>query len=60
MTYVRRILTNLRRHFIPKQPPRASGTHSPRLHVFRITPDEIAKRALVRDLLCSGDDADLV
>jgi hypothetical protein len=48
------------RNLISKEPTSASRRHSPRFDFFRITPDEIAKRALVWNLLCSRNDANLV
>lgn len=46
--------------FVAEEPACASGTDGPCLDVFGIRPDEIAKGALVGDLLCAGDDADLI
>ena len=53
-------VVELRRDLVPKQPARAAGTDRPRLHLFRVAPDQVAERALVRDLLRARDDADLV
>ena len=53
-------ITHLTRHLIPEQPPCASWTDSPRLHILGIAPDKVAEGALMGNLLCSGHDADLV
>ena len=46
--------------FISKQPSSSTGRNGPGLHIFRITPDKITKRTLVRNLLGTCDDADLI
>lgn len=46
--------------FISKQPSSSTRRNGPGFHIFRITPDQITKRTLVRDLLGTGDDADLI
>lgn len=45
---------------VAKQPSSTTWGHSPSSNVFRITPDQIAESAFVRDLLSSSDDAYLV
>jgi hypothetical protein len=48
------------RDLISKEPTSTARRYSPRFDFFGVTPDEIAKRALVRNLLCSRNDANLV
>jgi hypothetical protein len=45
---------------VSKQPSSSTGRNGPGFHIFRITPDQITKRTLVRNLLGTGDDADLI
>lgn len=47
-------------NLITKQPAGAAGADGPRVNVLGVAPDEIAKGALMGDLLGAGDDADLV
>jgi len=46
--------------FRSEEPARAPRTRRPRVHVFRIRPDQIAEGALVRDLLVPLDRSNLV
>jgi hypothetical protein len=48
------------RDLISKEPTSAARRDGPRFDFFGVTPDEIAKRALVGNLLCSRNDANLV
>lgn len=48
------------RHLVSKQPSSTSGRHGPCVHVFGITPDQIAEGTFVGNFLCSCYDADLV
>ena len=48
------------RDLVAKEPARTARTDGPRFHLFGIAPDQVAKGALVRDLLGARDDADLV
>jgi hypothetical protein len=45
---------------VSEQPAGTTRTNSPRFYVLWIGPDEVAERALVRNLLGSGHHADLV
>jgi len=47
-------------NLIPKQPAGASRTDSPRVDILRIAPDKVTESSFMRDLLGSGNDADLV
>lgn len=47
-------------NFVTEKPPGTTGTDRPSFDIFGVTPDEIAKGALVRDLLCSSNYTDLV
>ena len=53
-------MIELRRDLIPKQPSSPPWTHRPRPHILRVTPDQVAKRALMRDLLRARNHADLI
>jgi len=53
-------MVEFRRDLVPEQPPRPTRRNSPGANVLRITPDEIAKGAFVRDLLSASNDTDLV
>lgn len=53
-------VVELRSYFIPKQPTRPPWRYSPRPHIFRITPYQVAESTLVGDLLRPSDDADLI
>lgn len=53
-------VVELGRHLAAKEPARPARTHRPRVNVLGIRPHEIAKGALVRDLLRPGDHPDLV
>ena len=46
--------------FRPKEPAGAPGTHSPVVHLFGVRPDQVAEGALVRDLLVSINEPDVV
>ena len=50
----------LGRDFGPEEPTGPARTRRPRVHVFRIRPDQIAKRPLVRDFLITLDRAHLI
>ena len=47
-------------HLISKEPPRASRTDGPCVDVLGVAPNEITKGALMRNLLCTGHDPDLI
>lgn len=45
---------------IAEQPTSATWTHSPGINVFGVAPHQVAECSLVRNLLGSGDDPDLI
>lgn len=45
---------------ITKEPASATGRDSPSINVLRIAPDEIAEGTLMRNLLSTGDDTNLI
>lgn len=47
-------------NLISKQPARATWTHSPCIDVLGIAPYQVTECTLVRNLLGSGDDPDLI
>lgn len=47
-------------NFVAEQPTSTSGADGPGVDILRITPYEIAEGSLVRDLLGSCHDSDLV
>lgn len=47
-------------YLVTKQPSSATWRDSPSADIFRVTPDQIAESALMWDLLCTSDHADLV
>lgn len=47
-------------NFIAKEPASTTGTHSPRINVFRVAPYQVTEGTLMRNLLRSGDNPDLV
>jgi hypothetical protein len=47
-------------NLITEEPASATGRDSPSINVLRIAPDEIAEGTLVRNLLSTGDDANLI
>lgn len=53
-------LVKLGCYFVSKQPSSPTRRNGPGFHIFRITPDQVTKRTLVRNLLGAGDDADLI
>ena len=53
-------MVELRCNLITEEPASATGRDSPSINVLRIAPDEIAEGTLVRNLLSTGDDANLI
>jgi len=53
-------LIELRRDLVSKQPSSTTWRNSPSLNVLRITPDQITESTLVRDLLGTGNDTNLI
>ena len=53
-------VVELRGNLVPKQPTRPSRTHCPCPYILRITPYQIAKRPLMRNLLRPCNDTDLI
>ena len=53
-------VVELRRDLVTEQPTGATRTDRPRIDVFGVTPHQIAEGALVRDLLGTRNDADLI
>jgi len=51
---------HLTRHLVSEQPPSTSGTHCPSLDILGVTPDKIAERAFVWNLLSPRYNANLV
>lgn len=47
-------------YLVAKEPTGATGANSPCFDVFWIRPHQVAEGALVGNLLCAGDDADLI
>lgn len=53
-------VVKLRRHLVAKQPTRASRADSPCFYVFGVGPYQVAKGALVGNLLRTGDHTNLI
>jgi hypothetical protein len=53
-------MVELGRNLVPKQPSRSTRTNSPRLDIFGVAPHKIAEGTLVRNLLGSCYDTNLV
>ena len=53
-------LVELRRHFVAEEPAGAARGNCPRVDVFWVAPDKIAKRPFVRDLLGACNHSNLV
>lgn len=47
-------------NLIAEQPASAAGTHSPCIDVLGVAPHQVTESTLVRNLLGSGDDPDLI
>lgn len=47
-------------NLITKEPASATRTHGPCINVFGIAPYQVTESTLVRNLLSSGDDPDLI
>lgn len=47
-------------NLITKEPASATRTHGPRIDVFRIAPYQVTESTLMRNLLSSGDNPDLI
>lgn len=50
----------LARNLVAEKPSGSSRRNGPRIDVFRVTPHEIAESTLMRNLLRSGHDSDLI
>lgn len=53
-------MIKLRRHLVAEQPSGAAGTDCPRLNVFGVGPDEIAKGSLMGNFLGASNNPDLI
>jgi hypothetical protein len=53
-------MVELGRNLVPEKPACATGRNRPRLDILRVTPDQVAEGTLVRDLLGTSHNADLV
>jgi len=53
-------VVELSRNLVAKEPAGTTRANSPRLDVFGVRPDKIAESTLVRNLLSTGNDANLV
>ena len=47
-------------NLVAKEPAGAARAHSPRIDVFRVAPYKVTKRSLVRDLLGTCNNPDLI
>jgi hypothetical protein len=47
-------------NLVSKEPACTTGRNSPRLDILRIAPDQVAKSTLMRDLLGTSNDTDLI
>lgn len=47
-------------HLVTKQPARSSGTYCPCIDIFGIAPYQVTECTLMRNLLSSGDNPDLI
>jgi hypothetical protein len=50
----------LSRNLVTEEPASTARRDSPSLNIFRVTPDQIAESTLMRDLLSTSNDADLI
>lgn len=50
----------LTRNLVTEEPASTARRNSPSLNIFRITPDQITKGTLMRDLLSTSNDTDLI
>jgi hypothetical protein len=53
-------VVELRSDLITKKPASTTRADSPGIDILRVAPDQIAECSLMRNLLCSGNDTDLI
>ena len=53
-------MIKFRRYLVAKEPAGTARADGPCFDIFWIRPHQVTKSALVRNLLCTGDDTDLI
>ena len=53
-------MVKLGRNLVSKEPTCTARGNSPRLNIFRVAPDQVAEGSLMRDLLSTSNNTNLV